>query len=189
MPPDDAPPMDDAALLAALNQPHVDLSELVVTDVKVHDEEALIRRVNLLEILTEGHEDVHPPARGSRIELVRSFTRETLRLPHLTPRPPSILPRSEQDIRDYFTSGGTSRPFGKMHAPASPSSLRAKFPEPDEDAFRAWFPGLRRTSTEFVDPEANGKFIFISSVWAITLTSCLFNRQTEVQGNRLAKRG
>ena len=61
MPPDDAPPMDDAALLAALNQPHVDLSELVVTDVKVHDEEALIRRVNLLEILTEEHEDVHPP--------------------------------------------------------------------------------------------------------------------------------
>jgi hypothetical protein len=51
-----------------------------------------------------------------------------------------------------------------MHAPASPSSLRAKFPEPDEDAFRAWFPGLRRTSTEFVDPEANGDFIFISSV-------------------------
>ena len=69
--------------------------------------------------------------------------RETLRLPHLTPRPPSI-PRSEQDIRDYFTSGGTSHPFGKMHAPASPSSLRAKFPEPDEDAFRAWFPGLPR---------------------------------------------
>ena len=58
MPPDDG---DDAALLAALNQPHVDLSELVVTDVKVHDEEALIRRVNLLEILTEEHEDVHPP--------------------------------------------------------------------------------------------------------------------------------
>jgi hypothetical protein len=61
MPPDDAPPMDDAALLAALNQPHVDLSELVVTDVKVHDEEALIRRVNLLEILTEEHDDIHPP--------------------------------------------------------------------------------------------------------------------------------
>ena len=59
-----------------------------------------------------------------------------------------------------------------MHAPASPSSLRAKFPEPDEDAFRAWFPGLRRTSTEFVDPEANGKFIFISSTRAIALTSC-----------------
>jgi len=58
MPPDDG---DDAALLAALNQPHVDLSELVVTDVKVHDEEALIRRVNLLEILTEEHEDIHPP--------------------------------------------------------------------------------------------------------------------------------
>mgnify|MGYP006965231260 CR=1 FL=1 len=58
MPPNDG---DDAALLAALNQPHVDLSELVVTDVKVHDEEALIRRVNLLEILTEEHEDVHPP--------------------------------------------------------------------------------------------------------------------------------
>ena len=58
MPPDDG---DDAALLAALNQPHVDLSELVVTDVKVHDEEALIRRVNLLEILTEEHDDVHPP--------------------------------------------------------------------------------------------------------------------------------
>ena len=118
--------------------------------------------------------------------------RETLRLPHLTPRPPSILPRSEQDIRDYFTSGGTSRPFGKMHAPASPSSLRAKFPEPDEDAFRAWFPGLRRTSTEFVDPEANGDFIFISSIRAIRVTSCyvfLTNRQTEVQGNRLAKRG
>jgi hypothetical protein len=54
-----------------------------------------------------------------------------------------------------------------MHAPASPSSLRAKFPEPDEDAFRAWFPGLRRTSTEFVDPEANGDFIFISSIRAI----------------------
>ena len=79
------------------------------------------------------------------------------------------------------------RPFGKMHAPASPSSLRAKFPEPDEDAFRAWFPGLRRTSTEFVDPEANGKFI--SSIRAIALISCLLNRQTEVQGNRLAKRG
>ena len=61
MPPNDAPPMDDAALLAALNKPNVDLSELVVTDVKVHDEEALIRRVNLLEILTEEHEDVHPP--------------------------------------------------------------------------------------------------------------------------------
>ena len=123
---------------------------------------------------------------------MRSFTRETLRLPHLTLRPPSILPRSEQDIRDYFTSGGTSRPFGKMHAPASPDSLRAKFPEPDKDAFRAWFPGLRRTSTEFVDPEANGDFIFISSVWAIKVTSCyvfLTNRQTEVQGNRLAKRG
>ena len=58
MPPNDG---DDAALLAALNQPHVDLSEIVVTDVKVHDEEALIRRVNLLEILTEEHEDVHPP--------------------------------------------------------------------------------------------------------------------------------
>ena len=58
MPPNDG---DDAALLAALNQPHVDLSELVVTDVKVHDEEALIRRVNLLEILTEEHEDVQPP--------------------------------------------------------------------------------------------------------------------------------
>ena len=53
---------EDAALLQALNNAIDDISpDLKVTGIVDFDKEARIRRVNLLEILAEENENVHPP--------------------------------------------------------------------------------------------------------------------------------
>ena len=53
---------EDAALLQALNTAIDDISpDLKVTGIVDFDKEARIRRVNLLEILAEENENVHPP--------------------------------------------------------------------------------------------------------------------------------
>lgn len=53
---------EDAALLQALNNAIDDISpDLKVTGIVDIDKEARIRRVNLLEILAEENENVHPP--------------------------------------------------------------------------------------------------------------------------------
>ena len=158
---------EDAALLQALNNAIDDISpDLKVTGIVDFDKEARIRRVNLLEILAEENENVHPPPDdivNDWCDPSRGFkTPARLPSPSLTIPAPFALRRSEQDIRDYFTSGGSKRPFGKMHAPMAPAELRAKFPAPTDDAFRTWFPGLRRTATEFVDPEETPRFRIIA---------------------------
>ena len=53
---------EDAALLQALNEAIDDISpDLKVTGIVDFDKEARVRRVNLLEILAEENENVHPP--------------------------------------------------------------------------------------------------------------------------------
>ena len=67
---------EDAALLQALNNAIDDISpDLKVTGIVDFDKEARIRRVNLLEILAEENENVHPAPRRRRERLVRSIPR------------------------------------------------------------------------------------------------------------------
>jgi surfactin synthase thioesterase subunit len=105
-------------------------------------DDALVRRVNLIECLAEDHEDVPPP--------------------------PDDAPRlwSEPEIRRYFASRGADAPTRRRGDPTAkkvtppPAAAAAAAaarpidpPDPpvDDATFRAWFPGLRRSGTEVTD--------------------------------------
>ena len=80
--------------------------------------DADIRRMNLIEILCEEHEEV--------------------------PEPPEQAYQkwSEEQIREYFSAGG-KLPAG----PAGSKDGGNSFPEPSQEVFEKWFPGLERSGT------------------------------------------
>ena len=65
----------------------------------------------------------------------------------------SALPRSEDQIRAYFKSGGSERPAPPLAPPPAPApDLAGRFPPPDPDTFHRWFPGLGLSKTACETP-------------------------------------
>lgn len=151
MSPTDAPPGLDAACDA--------------------DDDAFVRRVNLLEILAEDSPETAPPpeeaartwtearirehyrtigANGGSRDEVRDRVRtepevESLRDPSgkATTTDDETLPRREQ-------TETTSAPAGSRRRPRVRSN-RSRFPEPDEVTFRRWFPGFERANAPMAE--------------------------------------
>ena len=97
---------------------------------------AQVRKVNLIEILADDEPDV--------------------------PEPPEYAYKlwSEEQIRGYFESMGIADglPTPEAAAPAgppplTPAEIHAKFPVPDPELFKKWFPGLQRSKTECAAPK------------------------------------
>eukprot|EP00854_Cymbomonas_tetramitiformis_P007415 gene7415-8828_t len=91
--------------------------------------EDVVRKMNLIDICIDDHEEVpEPPDHAAELW-------------------------SEEQIRQYFESGGISDGFPtpenvNMTATTQRSAeeLRASYPDPPEDEFKKWFPGLQRVS-------------------------------------------
>lgn len=69
------------------------------------------------------------------------------------------LDRSEEHIRAYFKSGGAEVPPANGCDAANGSTLAdlaARFPPPDADTFRKWFPGLALSKTACDKPRCAG---------------------------------
>mmetsp|Transcript_281 Transcript_281/g.407 ORF Transcript_281/g.407 Transcript_281/m.407 type:complete len:365 (+) Transcript_281:264-1358(+) len=87
----------------------------------------LVRRINLLEILAEDDEDVPTPPDNAASDW------------------------SEEQIRRYYATSGVEAPT-PLFPQLNPDELRAKFPDPADALYRSWFPGLKRSGTEVAAP-------------------------------------
>lgn len=88
---------------------------------KITDED--IRRMNLIDILAEEYEDVQEPPEDA----YKSW--------------------SEQQIKSYFTSGGTEVPPTQT-SKLSHTHATKEYPPVSDEVFESWFPGLTRSGTK-----------------------------------------
>lgn len=121
----------------------------------------------------EGREVPEPPvearswcaAAAGRPLLPPSLPLPWPHLPQRTLRQPTLLAsatltdRNEEQIRAYFKSGGAELPPANGCGAANGSTLAdlaARFPPPDADTFRKWFPGLALSKTACDKPRCAG---------------------------------
>ena len=109
------------------------------------EDDAFVRRVNLLEILAEDHPEIPPPPEDA----ARAWTETRIRAHYdaisASRAPPSVdrvrasevedVQKTKLDAKSASTTK-TRRPFPE----------RARFPETDEATFKRWFPGYARAN-------------------------------------------
>lgn len=68
-----------------------------------------------------------------------------------------LICRTEQEIRDYFSSGGSKRPphnttTNGCTIQEQQQQTKPRLPPPSEDDFKKWFPGLALSKTACTSP-------------------------------------
>ena len=126
------------------------------------DDDAFVRRVNLLEILAEDRPETPPPPE----EAARTWTEARIRAHYGAnganggARGPSLSCATDEETnprgtRENETTSARAPPARRRdRARSSPS----RFPEPDDATFRRWFPGFERANAVANDgDELRGK--------------------------------
>ena len=125
------------------------------------DDDAFVRRVNLLEILAEDRPETPPPPE----EAARTWTEARIRAHYGAnganggARGPSLSCATDEETnprgtRENETTSARAPPARRRdRARSSPS----RFPEPDDATFRRWFPGFERANAVANDGDVRGK--------------------------------